>query len=217
MGSGRDLPFRSSPLIVLTRLVPVSVVEVLARLAGYVIGIGMPHGAYPSEQIIRGVYWRRRLGAGRRLLIGRHVQFEGARISLGSGVRLFDGGHYVTGSRGWITIGDRTHISRMSIISGLGGVDIGTNCAISAQVLIYSSSTNTKARTLGDGEAVRATVTIGNNVYIGAGVRIIPGVQIGDDAVVAAGAVVIRDVPPGSLARGVPAACSPLPGREDVP
>lgn len=48
-------------------------------------------------------------------------------------------------------------------------------------------------------------VEIGRRVLIGSNATILPGVCIGDDAVVAAGAVVTRDVPPGALAAGVPA------------
>ena len=48
-------------------------------------------------------------------------------------------------------------------------------------------------------------VTIGSNVWIGANCTILPGVTIGDDAVVAAGAVVRSDVPPRAVVGGVPA------------
>lgn len=49
-----------------------------------------------------------------------------------------------------------------------------------------------------------APVTIGNNVWIGMGVQICPGVTIGDNAVIAAGSVVTEDIPAGMLAIGVP-------------
>jgi maltose O-acetyltransferase len=50
-----------------------------------------------------------------------------------------------------------------------------------------------------------APVTIGKRVFIGADSLVLPGVTVGDDAVVAAGAVVTRDVPPGTIVAGVPA------------
>ncbi len=48
-------------------------------------------------------------------------------------------------------------------------------------------------------------ITIETNVWIGTGATILPGVNIGADAVVAAGAVVTHDVPPATLVAGVPA------------
>jgi acetyltransferase-like isoleucine patch superfamily enzyme len=50
-----------------------------------------------------------------------------------------------------------------------------------------------------------APITIHTNVWIGAAATILPGVSIGADSVVAAGAVVTRDVPPATLVAGVPA------------
>ena len=46
---------------------------------------------------------------------------------------------------------------------------------------------------------------VGDNVWLGAGVIVCPGVTIGDDTVVGAGAVVTRDLPAGVVAMGVPA------------
>ena len=51
-------------------------------------------------------------------------------------------------------------------------------------------------------------VTIGNDVWLGANVTVLPGVTIGDGAVVGAGSVVTRDIPPHTLAAGNP--CRPL-------
>lgn len=47
-------------------------------------------------------------------------------------------------------------------------------------------------------------ITIGNNVWIGAGVSVLPGVTIGDNCVIGAGSVVNRDIPAWSLAAGNP-------------
>ena len=51
-------------------------------------------------------------------------------------------------------------------------------------------------------------ITIGNNVWIGMGVQVLPGVTIGDNAVIGAGSVVTKDIPAGMLAVGVP--CRPV-------
>lgn len=51
-------------------------------------------------------------------------------------------------------------------------------------------------------------ITVGNNVWIGMGVQVLPGVTIGDNAVIGAGSVVTHDIPAGMLAYGVP--CRPV-------
>lgn len=96
-------------------------------------------------------------------------------------------------------------------------VDIGENCFLMAQgsivlgdyVLIANNSVITTIGHQMDGiyygRISTAPVTLGCNVWIGSGAIILPGVSIGDNAIVAAGAVVTRDVPPSSLVAGVPA------------
>lgn len=54
---------------------------------------------------------------------------------------------------------------------------------------------------------VIAPITVGNNVFIGIGAIIMPGVSIGDNCVIGAGAVVTNDIPSGYIAVGVPARC----------
>ena len=53
-----------------------------------------------------------------------------------------------------------------------------------------------------DGRRVRTPIRIGQDVWIGGGAIILPGVTIGDNAVIGAGSVVTRDVPAGATARG---------------
>ena len=147
------------------------------------------------------------------LLIGRHVQLEGERLILGRNVRLFDSGQYLTATQGSIEIGDNSHISRFAVLSGLGGIKIGNGCSISAHVAIYSITSNTNAPIVIEAPNEKQPVRIGNNVYIGVGAKIIPGVTVGDNAVIGAGAVVTKDVPSNMLALGIPAIHKPLNKR----
>lgn len=192
----------------LMRLIPVWMAELVARLAAYCIAIVKPAWAFAIERQVRGKYWGLRLG-GKGLNIGRNVQFEGNRFNFGRNVKLYCGGHYITGPQGSVTIGSRTHIARFSIVSGMGGIEIGEDCAISSYVAIYSVTSDTSAETLGSVPTKKSAVSIGNNVYIGVGAKILPGVAIGDNAVIGAGAVVSKDVPADAIAVGIPAKSRP--------
>ena len=195
----------------LVRLVPVTLVEVVARTVGYLVAVARPYASAKAESLVRGHYWAVRLGGGGGLVLGRDVVVDGENLRLGPRVRLHHGSQFVTGRAGWISVGADSHVARLTIVSGTGGVDIGAHCAIGPQVTIYSSSTVLDGDLLGTEDAQKAPVRIGDNVYIGSGARILPGVSIGDRAVIAAGAVVTRDVPAAHLARGVPARCTPRP------
>jgi maltose O-acetyltransferase len=71
-------------------------------------------------------------------------------------------------------------------------IDIGDSCAIAPNVTIYAASHDWSVLGLRD---VGASVRIGNDVWIGGGATLLPGVQVGDGAVIGAGALVARDVP----------------------
>ena len=84
-------------------------------------------------------------------------------------------------------------------------VRIGDNVWIAPNVGIYAAGHPLDVEDRIAGWEYAFPVTIGNNVWIGGGVQIIGGVTIGDNAVVAAGSVVIRDVPANTLVAGNPA------------
>lgn len=104
------------------------------------------------------------------------------------------------------SIGRGTWIGAFTVIDGSGGLTIGEGCDISSGVHIY---THSSARRCVSGRAFdeveRASVSIGNRVFIGANAIVNMGVTIGDEAVVGAGAVVTRDVPARTVVAGVPA------------
>lgn len=89
-------------------------------------------------------------------------------------------------------------------------ITIGDDCMLGPRVTLTTATHPLQARRRCglDGEPAlesAAPITIGDQVWIGAGAVVNPGVTIGDRAVIASGAVVTRDVPPDALAAGVPA------------
>ncbi|MCS3705882.1 acetyltransferase-like isoleucine patch superfamily enzyme [Salinibacter ruber] len=107
-----------------------------------------------------------------------------------------------------IMIGNDVFIGEGSIIdAGRGGsITIDSGCEIAAHVRVISWN-----HEMAYGEPLRhqedtcKDVEIGCNVWIGFGVTIIPGVSVGSYSIIAAGAVVVDDVPEGSIVGGVPA------------
>lgn len=103
-------------------------------------------------------------------------------------------------------IGTGTWIGAFTVIDGSGGLVIGAGCDISSGVHIY---THSSVRRCVSGrrfaEVERRATRIGDRVFIGANAVVNMGVTIGDEAVVAAGAVVTRDVAARTVVAGVPA------------
>lgn len=94
------------------------------------------------------------------------------------------------------------YINRHVKIKCFKSITIGENVAISENVTIWDSD----AHKLGTEDEVKCLpVVIGDKVWIGTNVVILKGVTIGDGAIIAAGAVVNKDVPPFTLVGGVPA------------
>ena len=104
-----------------------------------------------------------------------------------------------------IHIGDNFYAGYECVILDSCQVKIGNNCILSPQVGIYTSAypLNSEKRSIGYEYA--KPITIGNNVWIGGGSIINPGVTIGDNVVVVPGSVVLVDVPDNVLIGGNPA------------
>lgn len=108
-----------------------------------------------------------------------------------------------------LKIGRHTAINEFNNIrAGNAPVTIGDNCLISQFVSIIDANHGIARNAFirdQPHDLVSAGVRIGDDVWIGAHAVILPGVQIGTGAVVAAGAVVTRDVPEYAIVAGVPA------------
>lgn len=102
-----------------------------------------------------------------------------------------------------ITIGKDVFINSCCHFQDQGGITIGDGTMIGHNVVLATINHDL------DPEKMRknhyAPIKIGNHVWIGSNVTILPGITVGDWAVIAAGAVVTKDVPPLTVAGGVPA------------
>lgn len=110
---------------------------------------------------------------------------------------------YTTGGEN-IRVGRNVFINQNCTMYDLGGIDIGDDVLIGPNVSLITSGHPVEPSRRRDG-VTAAPIAIGANVWIAAGATIIGGVTIGENAVVAAGSVVTRDVPADTLVGGNPA------------
>lgn len=127
--------------------------------------------------------------------------------------RIFSLGDYsviesfacINNAVGDVMIGDHTRIGLHNTI--IGPVEIGSHVNLAQGITVTALNHNfddTEKRIDEQGVSTKP-VTIEDDVWVGANAVILPGVTIGNHCVVAAGAVVTKDVPPHSLVAGVPA------------
>lgn len=102
-----------------------------------------------------------------------------------------------------IRLGKNVFINACCCFQDQGGISVGDNALIGHRVTLATLNHGLRAEERDVHHP--APIVIGRNVWIGAGAILLPGVRIGDGAVVAAGAVVSKDVPPACVAGGVPA------------
>jgi maltose O-acetyltransferase len=106
---------------------------------------------------------------------------------------------------GNIRIGDRTFVNVEAIVLDVAPVTIGAACQIATRVQILTATHPVDPEPRRAGWEYAEPITIADNVWLGGGVVVCPGVAIGQDTVVGAGAVVTKDLPAGVVAAGVPA------------
>lgn len=101
-----------------------------------------------------------------------------------------------------LSVADYSHINRGCTLDARGGLSIGRSVSISHKVVLMTGSHDLNSP---DFSGRFEPIVIHDFVWIGVGAIILQGVEIGEGAVVAAGAVVTKDVPPYSVVGGVPA------------
>jgi len=125
----------------------------------------------------------------------------------GEGVIIESGFHCDYGNQ--IVIGDRSFININCTVLDApineAAINIGSDCLIgpNVQLLAVSHAINPTQRL--NKQNFAAPITVGNNVWIGAGVIILAGVTIGNNAVVGAGSVVTKDIAANTVVAGNPA------------
>jgi acetyltransferase-like isoleucine patch superfamily enzyme len=108
----------------------------------------------------------------------------------------------IWGTRG-VVLEDDVVINSFTHIFGGGGVHIGARTLISTGCSIASITHSEQIATRRIG--IEALVTIEEDCWLGTGAIVLPGVRIGKGSIIGAGAVVTKDIPPYSMAIGVPA------------
>ncbi len=136
-----------------------------------------------------------------------------ARLKLGKGVVIQDyavlhcGGQAWNENQGGIDIGNSSYVGHSAVLYGAGGLRIGDRVLIAPNVVITSQG-HEASHSVSEPAArpfVFKAVSIEDDVWIGASATILPGVTVGAGSVIAAGAVVTKDVSARCLVGGVPA------------
>jgi maltose O-acetyltransferase len=104
-----------------------------------------------------------------------------------------------------ITIGAGTFVNFGCVMLDVAPIRIGVACQIATGVHIVTATHPVDPEPRRQGWESAAPIVIGDNVWLGSGAVVCPGVTIGEDTVVGAGGVVTRDLPAGVVALGVPA------------
>lgn len=141
------------------------------------------NGAYHTDEELRALMSR---------LVGYRVD---------DGFRLFPPVYTDFGKN--IKIGKDVFVNSGCCFQDQGGVTLGDGCLVGHNVVFATLDHDKRPGRRGDMTA--APIVVGKDVWIGAHATILKGGTIGDGAIVAAGAVVTRDVPPNTIAAGVPA------------
>lgn len=130
----------------------------------------------------------------------RRFFYRLAGIKIGKGSTVHMGARFYNPKN--ISIGDDTVIGEGAILDGRDKLIIGSHVAVASEVMIYNSEHDINSEHF---NPVNAKVIIEDYVFIGPRSIILPGVKIGRAAVIAASAVVNKDVPPYAVIGGVPA------------
>ncbi|ATG50537.1 maltose acetyltransferase [Brachybacterium vulturis] len=104
-----------------------------------------------------------------------------------------------------VVLGARTFVNYHLTLADVAPITIGEDCQIGPNVQLLTPIHPTEPGPRRERWERAAPIVIGDNVWLGGGVTVLPGVRIGDNSVIGASAVVTKDVPAGVVAVGSPA------------
>lgn len=135
----------------------------------------------------------------------RYVLFKSISAGCGENVAIFE--DVIINNCENISVGSNVSIHPMTYLEGRGGLDIGNDVSIAHGVTIMTTNHGYQSLDIPIKyqDSISKKVTIGNDVWIGARAVILAGVTIGDGSIVAAGAVVTKDISSRTVVAGVPA------------
>jgi acetyltransferase-like isoleucine patch superfamily enzyme len=140
--------------------------------------------------------------AGEGTIIGTGTQIiNSANVHIGRRCWFQDSIYIRAGINGKVVLGDRVTLNSFCRLFGHGSIEIGGDTQIGPGTLITTTGHDYYQGL----ESSFSKIVIGKGVWIGANVTILPGIEIGNYAVIGAGSVVNKSIPPRSLAVGVPA------------
>lgn len=103
-----------------------------------------------------------------------------------------------------IELGENFYTNHNCVILDAARVSFGDNVFIAPNCGFYTAGHPLDAEQRNRGLEYAYPITIGNNVWIGGGVQVMPGVSIGDNTVIGSGSIVTKDIPGGVIAAGNP-------------
>ena len=131
----------------------------------------------------------------------------GKQVTLGRFSMIRPSGYYGREIGMGLKIGDNSNIGAYCYLGCGGGIEIGSHVMMSPRVSLHSENHNFERLDLSmkDQGVTRSPIVIEDDCWLASGSVILSGVRIGQGSIVAAGAVVTKDVPPYSIVGGVPA------------
>jgi acetyltransferase-like isoleucine patch superfamily enzyme len=153
-----------------------------------------------------------RIDIGHGTAIDDHVMLEAGGAGpegmvLGCDV-IVSRGCVIQAKTGPVRIGDRCDIGCNVILSSISGIELGHAVLVGGNSYIGGGrykTEDTDTLMIDQGLESKGPVIIGDDVWLGAGVIVLDGARIGDGSIIGSGAVVTGDIPPYSIAAGVPA------------